>query len=287
MSTLRAGVAAAAVLFFTSAAAGAAVPQQPKESLLVTPAWLAIRLADPELVVLHVDRDPAGYLAAHIPGARFVALDAIAVTRQGIPIELPPPQQLDSVLEASGVSTGSRIVIYGDPLAAARLFFTLDYLGLGERAALVDGGLPLWKAEGLPVTDTRWIGPPGRLEPDLHPELVVDAAWVRSHLGDPASPLLDARPAEDFNPHIPGAMSLPWRTLLTAWEPARLEDSVVLGQVFRRAGVDPHDAPVVYCETGLKASYLYFTARYLGWTPRLYDGSFADWSRGPEYPVEQ
>jgi thiosulfate/3-mercaptopyruvate sulfurtransferase len=287
MSTLRAAVAAVAVLLVTSAACGPAVSQQPEASLLVTPAWLAVRLADPELVVLHVDRDTAGYRAEHIPGARFVALEAIVTTREGIPTELPPPERLDSVLEAAGVSTGSRIVIYGDPLAAARLFFTLDYLGVGDRATLLDGGLPRWKSEGLPVSDMPWVGPPGRLEPDLHPELVVDAAWVRSHLGDPAAPLLDARPPEEFHPHIPGAVSLPWRTLLAAPEPARLEDPVVLMRSFRRAGVDPGDRPVVYCRSGLQASHLYFTARYLGWAPRLYDGSFADWSRRPEYPVEQ
>ena len=62
------------------------------------------------------------------------------------------------MLEAVGVSTSSRIVIYGDPLAAARLFFTLDYLGGGDRAALLDGGLPGWKAEGLPLSLEPWHG---------------------------------------------------------------------------------------------------------------------------------
>jgi len=287
MSALHAAAATVVMLFVTWAACGSAVSQQPRESLLVTPAWLAIRLSDPELVVLQVDRDPEGYRVEHIPAARFVALDDIVATPEGLPIELPPPERLDSVLEAAGVSTGSRLVIYGEPLAAARLFFTLDYLGVGDRAALLDGGLPRWKSEGLPVSDLPWLGPPGRLEPDLHPELVVDAAWVRSHLGDPAAPLLDARPAEEFHPHIPGASSLPWRTLLAAPERPRLKGTGDLEQLFRRAGVDPPDGPVVYCGTGLQASFLYFTARYLGWAPRLYDGSFADWSRRPEYPVEQ
>ena len=51
----------------------------PRDSLLVTPAWLAHRLADPDVVVLQIDRDPAGYQSGHIPGARFVPLDAIVV----------------------------------------------------------------------------------------------------------------------------------------------------------------------------------------------------------------
>jgi thiosulfate/3-mercaptopyruvate sulfurtransferase len=287
---MRPRYAAAAFAGITAAVLAACGPPrlpQPHESLVVRPAWLAVRLADPEVVVLQVDREARGYDAEHVPGARFVALDAIVVTRDGLGNELPPPERLDSVLEGAGVSSGSRIVIYGDPLAAARLFFTLDYLGLGARAALLDGGLPRWKAEGLPVSDIPWAGPPGRLEWTLQPEVVADAAWVRAHLGDPAVPLLDARPAGDFRPHIPGASSLPWRTLLAAPKVPVLAESAVVARLFRQAGVDPGEMPVVYCRTGMQASFLYFAARYLGHTPRLYDGSFADWSSRPGYPVEQ
>jgi len=84
--------------------------EPPRDSLLVTPAWLGLRLADPEVVVLQVDRDAATYRSGHIPGARFVPLDAIVVARDGVPNELPPRERLDSVLEAVGVSTRSQIV---------------------------------------------------------------------------------------------------------------------------------------------------------------------------------
>jgi thiosulfate/3-mercaptopyruvate sulfurtransferase len=276
---------AAALLFVAGSACWFSESDPRRDPLLVTPAWLGSRLSDPALVVLQVDRDPAGYRSGHIPGARFVPLDAIVVARDSVPNELPPQEQLDSVLEAAGVSTRSRIVIYGEPLAAARLFFTLDYLGGGDRAALLDGGLPRWKAEGLPLSSEPWQGPPGLLNWTPRREIVVDAAWVRDHLHDPVAPILDARPTADFVPHIPGAGSLPWRMLLTAPEPARLKDPAILARLFGRAGADPGETPVVYCRTGMQASYLYFVARYLGYAPRLYDGSFADWSRRPGFPV--
>ena len=258
----------------------------PGDSVLVTPAWLASRLADPAVVVIQVDRDSAEYRAGHVPGARFIRLDAIVATRDGLPVELPSLRQLDSVLEAAGVSTESRVVIYGEPLAAARLFFTLDYLGLGGRAALLDGGLSGWQAEVLPVSTEPWQGAPGRLDYTAKPELVVDAAWVRQRLDDPSIALLDARPAEDFGQHIPGAANLPWPMLLES-PGGSLKDRNVLRQLFRHADVAPSETPVVYCRSGIQASFLYFVARYLGWTPRLYDGSFADWSRRTELPVER
>ncbi|HEX6105201.1 MAG TPA: rhodanese-like domain-containing protein [Gemmatimonadales bacterium] len=279
LAALTAGVIGGAVAYTP------ADPPPVRGSLLVTPGWLALRLADPALVVLHVARDSAEYHAAHVPGARFVPLGALVLDRDSVPNELPPPERLDSVLEAAGVSTESRIVVYGDPLPAARLFFTLDYLGLGDRAGLLDGGLELWKAEGLPVSALPWEGPAGRLDWTLRPEVVVDAAWVADRIGDPSTALLDARPAADFSPHIPGATSLPWRTLLTAPEPVRLKDPAILARLFRRAGLDEAKTVVVYCRTGMQASYLYFAARYMGYAPRLYDGSFADWNRRTGVPI--
>jgi thiosulfate/3-mercaptopyruvate sulfurtransferase len=109
--------------------------------MLVTTDWLAGNLSDPKVVVLHVADTPQGYSAGHIPGARFVKWDDIAATRDGIPNELPPTEALVSVVRRLGIEEKSRVVIYDEDggLYAARLYVTLDYLGLGERAALLDG----------------------------------------------------------------------------------------------------------------------------------------------------
>lgn len=288
-----------ALFFLAVTVAGPAAGQQVPtiaDSLLVTPAWLEAHLSDPDLVLLQVERDRTVYADGHIAGARVIPMGAIVVTRDGLPNELPGIAQLDSVLEAAGVSNTSRIIIYGDPLAAGRLFFTLDYLGMAGRAALLDGGLPAWRAGGRPLALSTTPASPGHFEPHVSQDLVVDAAWIGGRLGDTTLALLDARPNAEYRGevagdgvpragHIPGAGSAYWRMLLNGPEPMTLKDPAILRKLLGRAGLAPGREIVTYCRTGVQASYLYFVARYLGYGPRLYDGSFIDWSRHADLPV--
>ncbi len=281
-----------------AASAAAQVGPPPGSSLLVSVNELADRLAEPSLVIIQVDRDPTRYTDGHLPGARFLPLRSIVVERDGIPNELPPLAQLDSVLESVGVSTDSRIVIYGDPLAAGRLFFTLDYLGLAGQASLLDGGLAAWRMAGQPLVQRVDPVALGRLEPRMQGGLLIEAPELARLLGDSNVVVLDARPPAEYlgevagegvpRPgHIPGARSFFWRTALTSPEPAFLKDAAVLRKLLTRTGLETGKSVVTYCRTGVQASYLYFVARYLGNSPRMYDGSFLEWSRMAELPVEQ
>src|SRR4030088_2864928 len=126
------------------------------ESLIVSTEWLAAHLNDESLVLLQVG-DKNEYLAGHIPGAQFVTLADISTPRgSGLTLELPPAAQLEAVFEKLGVTDKSRIVVYfGKDWVSptTRVFFTLNYLGLGDRASILDGGLPAWRAGGNPVTN--------------------------------------------------------------------------------------------------------------------------------------
>lgn len=278
-------------------AAAQAVPGT-RDSLLVSPDWLEAHLGDSALVVLQVERDSTGYLAGHLSGARLLLLGAIVVPRDGLPAELPPAAQFDSVLEAAGVSNSSRVVLYGDPLAASRLFFTLEYLGMADRVALLDGGLSAWTSGGRPLTQSVPEPGGGHFEPHVQAELLVDAAWIARRLSDTSVALLDARTPAEYDGqvagdgvaragHIPGAGTAYWRMMLTNSEPIHLKDASVLRTLLGRAGLKPGRTVVTYCRTGVQASYLYFVVRYLGYSPSLYDGSFIDWSKHADLPVSR
>lgn len=299
MTTLRLLFPLAVVAALATAGDARAQAPRPNHELLVSTEQLATRLDDPRTVVLHVGREPAGYEAGHVPGARFLPLGAIVTERDGVPNELPPVAHLDSVFEAAGVSDASRVVLYGDlgGLAAGRAFFTLEYLGHRD-VALLDGGLETWKAEGRPVSAEAPTPARGTLTPRPRPEIVVSADWVARRLNDPRVALIDARPPAEFTGtepgggitrpgHIPGAANVFWRDALVSQERPVLRDPAALRTAFQAAGAGPGTTVVTYCRSGVQASHAYFVSRYLGYDTKMYDGSYLDWSARATLPVER
>jgi thiosulfate/3-mercaptopyruvate sulfurtransferase len=176
---------AVGVLLLATPLSGQAGGGSPEKAapFVVSAAWLAEHLADPWLVILHVGTKDT-YDAGHIPGARFLPIEAVSTPRGGgLTLELPPVPDLRATFEKVGVTDRGRIVLYSDaalPSPAARVFFTLDYLGLGDRTSLLDGGLSAWRSEGRPVTKDLPTVIPGEFTPRPRQEIVVDAEWVRA-----------------------------------------------------------------------------------------------------------
>jgi 3-mercaptopyruvate sulfurtransferase SseA len=127
--------------------AALALAVQAPSGLLVTAAELAALLKDPAVVVIAAGNRPAEFEAGHVPGARFVHYDHYAVDANGLSSELPPVDDLRRVLAAAGIGDRSKVIIYGTPIAATRLFFTLDYLGHPD-VRILNGGLAAWRAAG-------------------------------------------------------------------------------------------------------------------------------------------
>lgn len=229
-------------------------------------------------------------------GGVFVPMSTFSVERDGIPNEFPRADSLTALLETAGVK-GDRFVIVGKPIPAGRAFAAMDWLGLGHRTALLDGG-PASLASVAPSADTvAAVRASALLDVDVRDDMIVDAKWVHDRLDDTTVAILDARPPEEFSGekpgdgvdrpgHIPGAANLFWQRLVQSPDDARLRDETELRRMFQEAGAEPGDTVVAYCRTGGQASFLYTVARHLGYTVRLYDGSYIDWSR-TEYPVER
>ncbi len=278
-----------------------AVQAQTHAPSLVTPAQLEPLLADLGLVLLHVG-DKVEYDAEHLPGARHIEARALAAAPQpdGLTLQLPSPADLETKLEALGISDGSRVVVYAGSNGLSqmtRVVFTLDYAGLGGRTMVLDGGMRAWKAAGKEVTATAPAAPaPGALTLAPRPDAVADQAWVQAHAGKPGSIVLDARDAQFYTGesdnngriprpgHVAGAVNVPYGTWVR--EDGSFKSRGELEAMFTAAGVSAGASVVIYCHIGQQATVPYLVARMLGYEVKLFDGSYEEWSRTERAPVK-
>lgn len=281
----------------------------PATDIVVSAQWLRSHLNDPNLVVLDLTMPGMGsadlYKAGHIPGAR--SLDFHALFSSGsagdtgssaLTMQLLPADTLKHVLEALGVSDRSTIVLYsatGSVSPVARAFVTLDYLGLGARTHILNGGFDTWKAAGGAVQTTSPLIKRTILHISPRSDVIATGAYVLAHLKDSNVSIVDARAPEFYTGaerghssaragHIPGAHNVYFLTLADSVSGAYLTPGQARAR-FTDAGVSLAKPVIVYCHIGQTASVDYLQLRRLGVPVRLYDGSFEDWSRHADYPI--
>src|SRR5436309_4688673 len=250
---------------------------------LVTTNWLAAHLGEPDLRVVdgswhlpHLERNARKECAeAHIPGAVFFDIDEIADRRTSLPHMLPRPEEFGRAVGALGIGDGDRVVVYNTRAAvsAARVWWTFRVFG-HEPVAVLDGGLPKWRAEGRPVESGVVSPAPRRFTPRLRAELVRDLAAIRANLASRREQVLDARSRGRFQGtepeprpglrggHIPGSRSLPFTELVTS--EGTLLPSDRLRETIQARGIDLSRPIVATCGSGTSACALLHALHLLG-----------------------
>jgi len=274
---------------------------------LVDTEWLAAHLDDPHIRIVDSSFKLPGiaptaredYDRGHIPGAVFFDIDEIAEPGTSLPHMIPSPELFARKMEQLGIGDDDRVIVYDSAglSSAGRAWWMLRLFG-HHNVALLDGGLPKWKAEGRPLETAVPNPPRRRFSARFDPALVRDKQALLGNLSARREQVLDARAAgrfegnvEETRPglrrgHIPGSRNLPYDRV-TDPQTRRLRDAEALSGLFRDAGVALDRPIVTSCGSGVTACALAFALHLIGHPgAAVYDGSWSEWGLPGDTPVE-
>ena len=273
----------------------------------VSTEWLENHLGDKNLGVLDCQPNIHEYIQAHIPGAVYWHEGLFRIHEGNIPTRWIPPEAARILFGTLGLEPERPIVVYsssgplsscatfiGDGLEQTMVAYTLARYG-HRKVYVLDGGWEKWKDEKRPVTQEYGTTTPSAFTPRLQKDFFIGYKEFKKIKDNSDVVLVDARPAafyEGQGPwirpgHIPGAVSLPWKSLMDDKNKKLLRPDDQILPVIRATGVTPEKTIICSCGTGREATNEFLLFRwYLGCPKvRIFEGSFTEWVSYKDNPV--
>lgn len=255
-----------------------------ESSHLITTVDLFAIVKSPDVVVVDA-RSAQDYNAVHITGAVSLFHKDLYKT-EGVEGEYKSLAELQTMLQNKGISPDKKVICYdeGSGKYASRLFYTLEYLGY-KNLAILDGQIESWKLARKPVTATPTIGKKAEFSLTADESVMVNMDYVKKLSSNTLSILIDTRPSAEFagtegrfepKGHIPGAINL-------CWDKVAIKGSFIskeaLAKLLNENGITEDKEVVIYCNTGIFASVLYFALKHIAdfQNVKIYEGGIAEW----------
>ena len=270
---------------------------------LVSTAWVAAHLDDPQVRLVESDEDVLLYETGHIPGA--VKLDWHTDQQSQLIRDFVTREEFEGLMASRGIANDTTVVFYGDRnnWYAAYTYWLFRMYGHRD-LRLMDGGRAKWEAEGRPYTREMKSYPQASYtarEADESLRAFRDEVLTHFQAG---RPLIDVRSPQEYSGevihmasypqegaqragHIPTAQNIPWATATN--DDGTFKGASELREIYGGKGITPDQPVVAYCRIGERSAHTWFVLTQLLGYPdvRNYDGSWTEWGSLVRAPIER
>lgn len=245
--------------------------------------FMSLKKSDKNLVVVDCNKADV-YAKAHLQNA--VSVPHTSLYQEGdIEGLIKSPAELAEIFGKSGVSNENTIVLYddGSNKYTSRVYWILKYLG-AENVMILHKDMDEWKKSRIPLTRSKTMVKSTTFTPNVNDQIMVDMAFVKSHMSDPNVLIFDSRDLEEYDGssdksegHIKGAKHLNYKDLLD--DKGAFKSKSELEAIAKANGITPENTAVFYCVTSVRAAVGFVAfAEILGYPNiKVYDGAYNEW----------
>jgi thiosulfate/3-mercaptopyruvate sulfurtransferase len=263
----------------------------PNGSLLASFTWLRAHQQSGNVQIVDV-REPSQFALLHIPKAIDIPFSKLRTPTNG-PLSAAAYAR---IFGAHGIRPGKPIVVYGDPgsFDITYTLWAMNYVGL-DNTRVYFGGIQNWVGHGGAIARGLSKPTPVTLPYRVVPQVRESAIELKQALSQKTVIPFDARTIAEFDGidiralrggHIPGAVNIDYTRVYQHDNPqtGRLKSAAKLKKLFE--GLDPGAHYVTYCQTGVRASMMYFTLRLMGFPHvAVFPGSWQVWGSDLALPT--
>lgn len=252
--------------------------------------------ADQQLQIIDI-RSAEDYAAGHIPGAISAPYGQWRGPAHN-PGQLADNLYFETLVRQLGLTDQQPIVVYSSGVdetdfgAAARVYWTLKYLGLTDLSVL-NGGFQQWRLAQHTISNDATQVSASQLTVQNNAKLVISKDQLLEKIiqQDTAYQLLDARPPLFYQGKVKaptastgGTIATAQNTPFTQWfndNDTRIRPVAQIKALVHSQGLDQASETVSFCNTGHWAATNWFVLSELAGLQnvRLYPASLAEWTQ--------